>query len=43
MKWLGRMFKRLTMLVVVTATLTAVIVVLDAVLSPDDHERRAQD
>jgi|GEM_PF-4786852 len=41
MKWLGRMFRRVVRLVIVTATLTAIIVVLDAVLSPGDDPRRS--
>ena len=40
MKWLGRLVRRFVRLVVVTATLTAIIVVLDAVLSPKDDVRR---
>lgn len=38
MKWLGRLVRKLVRLVVVTATLTVVIILLDALLSPDDHE-----
>ena len=40
MKWLGRLFRKVVRLAVVTATLTVVIIVLDAVLSPDSVEDR---
>lgn len=35
MKWLGRLFRKLIRLAIITTVLTAVIVLLDAVLSPD--------
>ena len=35
MKWIGRQFRKLIRLVVVTVTLTVVVVLLDALLSPD--------
>lgn len=40
MKRIGRMFRGLIRLAVITATLTGLIVVLDAVLSPDDTDGR---
>lgn len=40
MKWFGRLVKKLARLVVITTTLTAIIVLLDAVLSPDGDEIR---
>ena len=38
MKWLGRLVRKLIRLVVVSVTLTVVIILLDALLSPDDRE-----
>lgn len=35
MKWIGRQFRKLIRLIVITVTLTVVIVLLDALLSPD--------
>lgn len=35
MKWLGRQARKLVRLVVITLTLTVVVVLLDALLSPD--------
>ena len=35
MKWIGRQFRKLVRLVVITVTLTVVIVLLDALLSPE--------
>ena len=40
MKWLGRLVRKVVRLAVVTATLTVVIIVLDAVLSPDSVDNR---
>ena len=40
MKRIGRMLRGLMRLAVITATLTGLIVVLDAVLSPDDVDGR---
>lgn len=40
MKWLGRLVRKLVRLAVVTATLTVVIIILDAVLSPDSVDNR---
>lgn len=37
MKWIGRQFRKLVRLVVITVTLTVVVVLLDALLSPDDR------
>ncbi|MGE3073757.1 MAG: hypothetical protein AB7N24_06660 [Dehalococcoidia bacterium] len=38
MKWLGRLVKKLVRLVVVTAVLTTLVILLDALLSPDGKE-----
>lgn len=35
MKWISRLFRKLVRLIVVTVTLTVVIILLDALLSPD--------
>lgn len=42
MTWLGRLAKKLVRLVVITTTLTALVIVLDAVLSPDGDSRRTR-
>ena len=39
MKWLTRLLRRFVRLVALTAAFTAVVVMLDAVLSPDSAER----
>jgi hypothetical protein len=38
MKWLGRLLKKLIRLVVVASALATVIVLLDALLSPDGKD-----
>ena len=40
MNWLVRLVRKLVRLAVITATLTAIVIVLDAVLSPDTDEVR---
>ncbi len=40
MKRIGRLFRNMGRLVVITATLTGLIILLDAVLSPDDSDGR---
>ena len=40
MKWLGRLLRKLIRLAVITTVLTEVIVLLDAVLSPDSVDNR---
>ncbi len=35
MKWAGRLLRKLVRLAVVTVTLTALVILLDALLSPD--------
>ncbi|MFN8616352.1 MAG: hypothetical protein U0837_04605 [Dehalococcoidia bacterium] len=39
MKWIGRQFRKLIRLIVITVTLTVVIVLLDALLSPEEPAR----
>lgn len=39
MKWLGQFGMKIVRILVVTSALTTVIVVLDALLVPDDAER----
>jgi hypothetical protein len=39
MKWIGRQFRKLIRLIVITVTLTVVIVLLDALLSPEEPGR----
>ncbi|MEO8540199.1 MAG: hypothetical protein ABI577_10705 [bacterium] len=36
MKWIGRLFRKLFRLVLISIALTVVTVLLDALLSPDD-------
>ncbi|MGE0599024.1 MAG: hypothetical protein AB7J35_08750 [Dehalococcoidia bacterium] len=38
MKWLGRLVKKLVRVVVATAVLTTLVILLDALLSPDGRE-----
>ena len=41
MKRIGRLFRRVVRLAIATFVFTVVVVVLDAVLSPDGPDRRA--
>ncbi len=38
MKWFGRLLKKMVRLAVITSALTIVVILLDALLSPDGNE-----